>query len=384
MLSRIKCYLKELIKFIIQIFDHLVKSQKQIIPKTLLLIRVDAIGDYILFRNFIKYIKDTYTDYKITLVGNIAWKSLSLEFDNELFENWIWIHRKKFLYNLFYRNKTLRKITSQGYEIVISPVYSREFFYSDTIVKLVTAKEKIGSEGDFSNITKKQKKISDQYFTKLISADKNIVFEFYRNKEFFENFFSIELNILRPEIILKPRKLEFNLPSKYAVLFIGASANFRKWSIGNFVQIGLYLKEKYGMEVIVCGAKSDLPEARQFNQLFGKEYIDLVNKTSLIELLHIIDKSHLLIANETSAPHFAVALNKQNLIVISNGNHFGRFTPYPKDIFDSYHVVYHPYIESKMDYTKELIEQFGMGSNLNINEITAARVVAKIDDILIQ
>ena len=55
------------------------------------------------------------------------------------------------------------------------------------------------------------------------------MFEFYRNKEFFENLLEEKLDIKKPFINLKPKKLDFKLPNKYAILFIGASANFRKW-----------------------------------------------------------------------------------------------------------------------------------------------------------
>ena len=68
--------------------------------------------------------------------------------------------------NFFYRYKKLKEITSQGYEIIISPTFSRALFFEDTIVKLVSAREKIGSKGNTSNMTVKQKKIGDREYTK--------------------------------------------------------------------------------------------------------------------------------------------------------------------------------------------------------------------------
>ena len=84
-------------------------------------------------------------------------------------------------------------------------------------------------------------------------------------------------------------------------------------------------------------------------EYFKDEYIDLVGKTSLVDLLHVIYNGNLIIANETSAPHFAVALEVANIFVISNGNHYGRFTPYPNDVTKSYHAIYHPKIEKDVD-----------------------------------
>ena len=70
--------------------------------------------------------------------------------------------RRSFAKNFLYRYKKLREICSIGYETVISPVYSREFYFSDWIARSVHAKEKIASVGNYSNISPKQKKRSDQ------------------------------------------------------------------------------------------------------------------------------------------------------------------------------------------------------------------------------
>ena len=130
--------LKQLIKFILfTIIDFLAKQNSKIENKTILLISLDAIGDYVLFRNYIEILRDKYKEYKITLVGNIAWKQLAEELDSEYIDSFIWIDRKQFEKNPFYRYKKLKKITKQGYEIVLNPTYSRAFFVDDSIVKIL-------------------------------------------------------------------------------------------------------------------------------------------------------------------------------------------------------------------------------------------------------
>ena len=326
--------------------------------------------------------KIPYEEYNITLLGNSAWKSISEELDSEYVDNFIWLDRNRFNKNLIYRYQKLKEIVSNGYEVVISPVYSREFFYGDTVIKLINAKEKIGSIGDLSNIRKWQKNISDRYYDILVPAKNDIIFEFYRNKEFFENILDEKIDIKKPYIKLKPKNLPFELPEKYAILFIGASARFRKWSIEGFAKIGEYLKDRYGYEIVLCGANSDKDDALKFREFFSGDYIDLVGKTNLIELLYVIYNGDLMISNETSAPHFAVALEMTNIFVISNGNHYGRFTPYPKDMAPNYHVIYHPMIEKDLDNYKKLSNSYGYGSKLDINEISFEMVKNKIDGVL--
>lgn len=315
-------------------------------------------------------------------MGNSAWSDIAKELDVEFINNFIWLDRNRFSKDFLYRHKKLKEITIQGYEIVLSPVFSREFFYADTIVKLVKSKEKIGSAGDLSNIKKWQKKISDKYYNNLIDVDSNLMFEFNRNKEFFENLLQMRLDIKKPHIFLKPRLLNFDLPHKYAVLFIGGSSNFRKWNIEGFAQIGKYLKEKYAYEITLCGDLSDSANSLKFNEYFNGEYIDLVGKTSLVDLLHIIDNANLMVSNDTSAPHFASALEMNNIFTIYNGNHYGRFIPYPKEVSENYYVIYHPEIEKDLDNYEKISNNYGYRSSLDINEISVESIKSKIDEAL--
>ncbi len=373
--SKIKHYL-------ISITDNVAKSERQITNKAILITRLDAIGDYILFRNFLEILRKEYKDYHITLVGNISWKEIAEEFDKKFIDSFIWINRNKFERNIFYRYKKLREITQQGYELVINPTFSRTFYVDDAIVALIKAKEKIGSVGDLSNIKLWQKNISDKYYTKLIPAKRKIMFEFYRNKEFFENLLSKKIDIQKPSIKLKKQYLRLALPQKFAVLFIGASASFRKWDIKNFVEVGEFLRNKYKYNIVLAGGKNDAKDAQIFESLASYNFINLVGKTNLLELIDLISRTSLIVSNETSVPHIAVALNKGNIFVISNGNHLCRFTPYPEKIWPYYYPIYHPKIENYLKDFKELCIKYGVGSSLNINDIAPEQVKNKIEKVL--
>ena len=72
-------------------------------------------------------------------------------------------------------------------------------------------------------------------------------------------------------------------------------------------------------------------------------------------------------------------LNIKNIFVIYNGQHFGRFIPYPKKISKFYHAIYHPFIESNLDEYKILSNSNGFMSDLDINEISSEMVRVKIE-----
>lgn len=372
--------LKTFVKFIIYYFiDVFIRPSKKIIDNSLLLIRLDAIGDFVIFRNFIEELNhsEKYANYKITLLGNSVWKNVAEEFDCDFVDSFIWLDRERFSKNLLYRYKKLKEITSNGYEVVLSPVFSREFFYGDNIVKLITGKQKIGFTGDLSNINDWQKHMSDRYYDKLFNADGKLIFEFYRNKEFFEKLLGVNLDIDKPHLKLSQDQLNFKLPEKYAIIFIGASSDSRKWSAKNFAKVGMHLKQKHGYEIVLCGAPKESADALLFNRSFKGEFFDLVGKTSLVDLFYVINNANLMLSNETSAPHIAVALDMKSVFVVSNGNHYGRFTPYPKEITQDCHAVYPNEIKFN-DFEKNK-NNYGLGTNLDINQISPKSIIKKID-----
>lgn len=364
---------KIILYWILNIF---IKGSKDIQPKTLLLIRLDGIGDYVLFRNYIQTIKKNkrFKNFSITLLGNISWKNLSEELDIKYIDKFLWLDRKRFENNFFYRYKKLKELSSVGYQVILSPIYSRNFFIEDTLVNLIYAKEKIGSSGNYSNIKKWEKKISDKYYSKLIYAKKKIIFEFCRNKEFFQNFFNYKLSITKPNIQLKNSKTKFNLPKKYAVFFIGGSQNYKKWSIKKFAKVGKFLKKNFECEPVLCGDPSDLEQVNKFQKTYDGKVFNLVGKTSLIEFLKIIKNAFLILSNESSAPHFAAALNIRNVFVLYAGKYLGRFYPYPKKIFKNYIPIYHPYIERNVQNYKKLSNDYKFHLILDINEISFEKV----------
>src|ERR1700730_15679538 len=62
--------------------------------KRLLIIKADAIGDYILFRNFIELVKKSgkFKDHRIDLVGNKLWQDIALTYDREFIDNFIFLN----------------------------------------------------------------------------------------------------------------------------------------------------------------------------------------------------------------------------------------------------------------------------------------------------
>ena len=112
---------------------------------------------------------------------------------------------------------------------------------------------------------------------------------------------------------------------------------------------------------------------------FENNAIDLTGKTSLTELVYIISRAKLLVSNDTSAVHIAASTSTPT-ICVSNGNTFGRFTSYPKEIFDKIEYVYPDKVDK--DAAENNFDKFSFGSKINIDIIKAEKVKENIKKLL--
>jgi ADP-heptose:LPS heptosyltransferase len=353
-------------------------------PRSLLLIRLDAIGDYILFRNYLEVIHNSkrFKDYKITLCGNIIWKDIAEVFDKKYVNDFIWIDRKLFYNNTSYRFNLLKQIKQKGFETVVDTAYSREILYGDTIVRASGAKVKVGSEGaGDKHVVWKRKLFSKNIYTELIPAVNRDTFEFCRNREFVSSLLHEKVLLSKPFIDVSVINTGKKPAGIYAVLFFGASTANKIWDVKNFIETGKYLVNEYNLNIVLAGGSKEKEDSHLFTEALpvGK-VTDLCGNTSIPELARIISDSSILISNESMAVHLAAAVDK-NFVCITNGERIVRFHPYPHDIFDKGFYIYPEEISANIS-NKDFLEKFRFGSGLDINSIPVKKVKEVISKVL--
>lgn len=344
--------------------------------KGVIVVRTDAIGDYILFRNFLELIYKKYG--RFTLVGNVAYEDLVLNLDQQYLKSFIPIDRKKISHNIIYRFRLFWKIRKFSYSVLINPIYSRDRI-SEDISRVIIAQEKIASVGDMSNLSLDLKKKYDKTYTKLLLAKNCVMFEFFRNLEFFKALFSHDIDVKFSLGLSEYKNIDFlNFTSPYSVLFIGASEKFRKWKNENFLEVGKYLYQTFRHSIVICGGKEDFGNGEYIAKCLNKASVpsqNLCGKTSLMQLISILAQSYFVISNETSSVHIAQALGHPRIFVISNGNHLYRFTPYPPSFNSGYHVIFHQIVCDNFDNYDQISQYLEPYSILNINDIDFHRVI---------
>lgn len=338
---------------------------------TLLLVRLDSIGDYILFRNFIQELKSSekYKNYKITLCGNSWWKELAESLDASCIDQFIWIDYSKMLEEE-YKFKLYKKIFLSGFETVISPVYSRDY-NTDNLIKYSGAKYRIGYNGDTLNLSPEIKERYNAFYTQLITTPHQYRFEFYRNKDFFESVLHQPLALQKPSIPISKEE------KNHILFFPGAKDAFRRWSPLNFAQLATRLTGAFpGLKLLICGSAGDSNMATEIINKAAVPMENLTGKYNLRQLLDVISAAKLIVGNDSGPFHLAVALNK-NVICISNGNNYGKFTPYPEQMKTNSVVLYPQKILSYSE--EERLRKFNKQvTDVDINEITVDEVFATI------
>lgn len=313
------------------IVDTLIEIICRFSPKTrgddkkVLIFRKDGLGDYIVFYPVLKFFRQYYGDYKISLVlPKIAegLRPLLSDFD-EIIE----FDARSFSSNLSYRYQITKKIALGNFAVAIYPVFTREPI-GDRLIRLTRAKERIGIYN---------KNLSSKNYTKLITIPDNIISEIKRNVYFAEqctgetikiDFPTIDINLFdnkKAEEIKKINKLQ---QEEYAVIFTGTGAFYKKWPEERFSLVCDYLNER-NITPVICGGPDDKESAKLIiKKVKDKEKIvDLTGQIDIPTLAHILNTAMFYFGNDTGPMHLSAALKIPTIGIIGSGD-ISRFFPY--------------------------------------------------------
>ncbi len=308
-----------------------IKGREDRAVSKILLIRLDAIGDFILWSDSAREIRESYPveNYKITLLGNQLWADFAEHlpwFDS------VWpLDKVQFLESRIYRTSILNKIREAGFDIVIHTTFSREFILGDYIVWLSGAKIRIGSYGDHSNIKYWHKKIGDRWYTDLISVALEPKMELLRNAEFMRGLGSTGFSARLPELPNGYSSPYRTGEQEYYVLFPGAGWTGRQWPLERFSQVAEKMYNLTSLTGIVCGSSSERELGESLIRSTAAPLENLAGETTLLDLVSIIGDSRIVIANETCAIHIAAAVSVPSVCILGGG-HYGRFVPYQLEV----------------------------------------------------
>jgi len=116
---------------------------------------------------------------------------------------------------------------------------------------------------------------------------------------------------------------------KLVVINPNASDKFpmRRWPLESFTELARQLLEDPEVFVLITGVASEKPDAQFMCARLGSpRALDLTGQTTMTELLHLFDLSHVLVTNDSGPAHFA-ALTRIHEIVIFGPESPDRYRP---------------------------------------------------------
>jgi len=297
-------------------------------PGRVLLVKLDAIGDFVVWLGSAKLLKSLFPDRFIYLVcdHSVAEIASSIGY----FDTVISVDCRKFQFDWIYRFKVLRRVRQLGCQCSIQPTHSRRFLLGESMIRCSGARHRIGSSGDLSNMSVLEKWLADRWYTLLLPASSFPLSELQRHHEFLHHFGVNDPSPTLADLPIAPWPKHVDKPSgSYLVLFPGAGAILRRWPPERFAALAIALHTSHGLQPVICGSGADAAMGEAIAaQLGNLPVTNLCGATSLLELIGVISSADLLVANETSASHIAAATGTPSICLLGGG-HFGRFMPYP-------------------------------------------------------
>ncbi|MVM40052.1 hypothetical protein GO730_24590 [Spirosoma sp. HMF3257] len=199
-------------------------SQK---TNTLLILRIDVLGDYLLFRPYLQAIRQsaTYKDYAITLCANSAIRSVAEVFDHDLIDSFIWTDIYKLSTRPLYRFRFVQTLRRQGFSTVFCPTYSRVLVLDDFLAKATGAPERVGCLTDFANIKHWEAWFGNQLYTRMLPSKEGLVFELERNRQLVEAFLGEPVLTHQP-VLNTAYARPVSVPDQYTILSLGPGRIF--------------------------------------------------------------------------------------------------------------------------------------------------------------
>lgn len=329
----------QIINFFLLISDteFLFKSSKSryrnaSLLKKIIIVRTDALGDYVLWQNYLRAVRAFYSvaEYDLILLGNSQWTVLAEE--SGIFKKVIPVERKRFIKNLEYRSEFINDIRSEHFDILLNPVFARDFAVNDSICRFIRAKRKISYKRDKKAELFFWNYISNKWYNELVRSEKVFENELVRSNTFLRYLKIPEMPLSLP-VLLNKTKFNF-VPKNYFICFPGAGAKRRQWEPEKICGLLNKIFAVTDLSCYICGSQNESYLAEEILNScsdFSARIKDQTGKTDLPGLNEMISHALFCIGNETGTVHLAASLNVP-AVAITGGGHFGRFMPYPEEV----------------------------------------------------
>lgn len=281
-------------------------ASRNTVRKKVLIIYNIALGDGVMFYGVSQCIREIWPrdEYEVSLACQTAFARLHES--SGVYDKILAFDFAGSSVDLKKRMELLKALRAEEYDIVIDPVGCEDCTTNVFMTRAARGKRKIG----VMDITLRPRQTAAWLRKKTYDDVVEINQEHIHLIRYYGMFFKkLGAKSCAPKPAELPSvPLPFEAPARFFIVFPSASMDVKKWPAERYAWIAEKIYEKTRMPLVVCGTSSDRAAIGEFlSKLSGVEVIDYTGRTDILQFIELIGRASLVVSNDTSAYHIAVA-----------------------------------------------------------------------------
>lgn len=172
-------------------------------------------------------------------------------------------------------------------------------------------------------------------------------------------------NLMEPSYIHIPKEdaeyaeqllKEMAVGEKIVVISPGAKSHLKRWTVEGFAVVADRLHHECGADVILIGKEEDLATAKEVISRMKHRPHDIIDKTNIRQLAHILKRANLIITNDSAPLHLGCAVGTKVLSIFgpTDPNRYGPTGEF--DIVIAKKLFCSPCEKAECDYNYECMK----------------------------
>lgn len=303
----------------------------------LLVIRMDGIGDMVLFRAALDRYAEAFgvPQSDITILGCDSWKDIV----PSVFEGFrvVTIDEHRYARRPLYRLKVSLMARRLNAKTVAVDSFFRRALMADALAYVSAAPEIVTSHPYISEKTRSEYRYYLSFASRVIDTGGYPDHEIVRHFRFISAVAGRAIAPAPPRIAWTPAALPPPLAptsapgGRYVLFNPGANEPGRRWPLASYIALARWLRTKGHLCVFVglAPGRGDDPALAQLVK--EPDVVDRRGRTDLPGLMDLMKRAALVFSNDSGPAHLSIALGTPT-VVFAGGGHAGCFVPYPDGV----------------------------------------------------
>ncbi len=141
--------------------------------------------------------------------------------------------------------------------------------------------------------------------------------------------FILPRNPVAADSVAKLLRSEGIAPANFAVFVPSSAHRYKCWPTERFAALADRISSQFDLSIVATAAESEAGVIERMKSLANVFVVNLAGRTSLTELIALMDSARLVISNDTGPGHIAAALGKPLVMLFGHSNP-KRLAPYKR------------------------------------------------------